>query len=92
VIARYRAPHRAFVELGLACAAAVGAGVSWSHARYTQSVAPIADGQPVTTALVYNPQLLLLTLVLVTAAGVVVVAGMARVLRERRGPGADGDN
>jgi len=68
VIARYRAP-RALVELGLACAALVGAGVSWSQARHTVGVAPIADGQPSTTSLVYDPQLLLLTLVLIPGLG-----------------------
>lgn len=79
MIARYRA----FVELALACAALVGGGVSWVHARHTVSVAPIADGQPITTSLVYNPQLLLLTLVLVTTAGVLAVVGIARLLRAR---------
>ncbi len=83
MIARYRA-FRALVELGLAGAALVGAGVSWAHARHTVRVAPIADGQPFTTSLVYNPQLLLLTLVLVTTAGVLAVVGIARLLRERR--------
>ena len=83
MIARYRAP-RALVELGLACAALVGAGVSWSQARHTVGVAPIADGQPSTTSLVYDPQLLLLTLVLATTAGVLAVVGMARLRRERR--------
>jgi DMSO/TMAO reductase YedYZ heme-binding membrane subunit len=79
VIARYRA----LGELILACAALVGARVSWSHARHTVSVAPIADGQPLTTSLVYHPQLLLLTLVLVTTAGVLAVVGLARLRRER---------
>jgi NO-binding membrane sensor protein with MHYT domain len=79
VIARYRA----LVDLILACAALVGAGVSWSHARHTVSIAPIADGQPLTTSLVYDPQLLLLTLVLVTTAGVLAVVGLARLRRER---------
>ncbi|OBG40998.1 hypothetical protein [Mycobacterium sp. E3198] len=79
MIARYRA----IVELALACAALAGGGVSWVHARHTVSVAPIADGQPITTSLVYNPQLLLLTLVLVTTAGVLAVLGIARLLRTR---------
>lgn len=80
MIARYRA----LAEVSLACAALLGAGVSWSHARYTRGVAPIADGQPVTTSLVYNPQLLLLTMVLATAAGVLAVVGVARLRRARR--------
>ena len=79
MIARYRA----LVELILAGAALVGAGVSWSHAGRTVEVAPIADGQPFTTSLVYNPPLLLLSLVLVTTAGVLAVLGIARLRRER---------
>lgn len=78
-----RGAVRALVELGLACAALVGAGVSWVHARHTVLVAPIADGQRFTTSLVYNPQLLLLTLVLATTAGVLAVVGAARLLRAR---------
>jgi len=77
VIARFRA----VVELGLACLALAGATVSWSHARYSQLVAPVADGQPFTTSLVYHPQLLLLTMVLVTTAGVLAVVGGARLWR-----------
>ena len=80
MIARYRA----LVEVGLACAALVGAAVSWSNARYTRGVAPIAEGQPFTTSLVYNPQWLLLTLVLVTTGGVLAVVAMARLQRQRR--------
>jgi NO-binding membrane sensor protein with MHYT domain len=80
VIRRYRA----LVELVLAFAALVGAGVSWSHARHTVGVAPIADGQPFTTSLVYEPKLLLLTMVLVTTAGVLAVVGTARLRRERQ--------
>ncbi|OBH91785.1 hypothetical protein [Mycobacterium sp. E2733] len=75
---------RALVELGLACAALVGAGVSWSRSHHEVAVAPVADGQPFTTSTVYDPQLLLLTLLLLTAAGVLAVVGTARHLRERR--------
>jgi hypothetical protein len=79
VITRFRA----LVELGLALAALVGAGVSWSHARHTVGVAPIADGQPFTTSLVYEPQQLLLTMLLLTVAGVLAVVGTARLRRSR---------
>jgi hypothetical protein len=79
VIARYRA----LVELFLAGAALVGAAVSWAHARHTVAVAPVADGQPFTTSLVYTPALLLLTLVLVTTAGVLEVVAIARLWRGR---------
>ncbi len=81
MIARYRA----LLELALACAALVGAGVSWSRSHHLVSVAPIADGQPFTTSLVYDPQLLLLTLVLLTAAGVLAVVGTVRLRRARSG-------
>jgi hypothetical protein len=77
VIARYGA----LVELALAFAALVGAGVSWSHARHTVAVAPIADGQPFTTSLAYDPQQLLLTMLLLTIAGVLAVVGTFRLRR-----------
>jgi hypothetical protein len=81
VIGRYRA----LVELALACAALAGVGVSWLHARQIVDVAPILDGQPSTTSLVYDPQLLLLAMLLAMIAGVLVVVGMARLWRARSG-------
>ncbi|BBX75018.1 hypothetical protein H7H78_06205 [Mycobacterium shinjukuense] len=75
------ARHRALLELGLAGAASVGTVVSWVHTRATVAVAPVADGQPVTTSVVYHPQQLVLTLVLATVAGVLVVVGLARLRR-----------
>ena len=79
MIARYRA----LIELGLAFSRWPRACVTWAHARHTVTVAPIADGQPVTMSLVYHPQLLLLTLVLLTIAGVLAVVGVARLWRLR---------
>ncbi|OBG59293.1 MULTISPECIES: hypothetical protein [unclassified Mycobacterium] len=81
--ARYRS-NRALVELALACAALIGAGVSWARSHHTVAVAPIADGQPFTTSTVYDPQLLLLALLLLTSAGVLAVVGISRQRRERR--------
>ncbi len=75
--------YRALVELVLAVTAVVGSGVSWSRSHHTVAVAPIADGQPFTTSMVYDPQLLLLTLVLLTSAGLLAVAGVARLCRAR---------
>jgi hypothetical protein len=77
---------RALLELGLALAALAGAGVCWLHARHTVGVAPIADGQPSTTSLVYDPQQLLLTMLLATLAGILLVVGTARLRRSRPGP------
>jgi hypothetical protein len=75
---------RAFIELALACAAALGCAASWLAVRSTVPVAPVADGQPVTTSVVYDPQLLLLALLLATAAGILAVIGVARLRRVGR--------
>jgi hypothetical protein len=71
------------IELGLALFALAAASVTWAHARHTVTVGPITDGQPVTTSLVYHPQVLLVTLVLITIGGVLEVVGVARLLRLR---------
>jgi hypothetical protein len=75
------ARFRAFIELALACAAALGCAASWSAVRSTVADAPVASGQPVTTSVVYDPQLLLLALLLATAAGILAVVGVARLRR-----------
>lgn len=74
---------RALLVLGLAGVALVGVGVCWLHARHTVAVAPITDGQPSTTALVYNPQLLLLAMLLAMTSAVLAVLGTARLRRAR---------
>jgi NO-binding membrane sensor protein with MHYT domain len=78
------ARFRAFIELALACAAVVGCAISWSEVRSTVAVAPVADGQPVTTSVAYDPPLLLLTLLLATAAGILAVIGVATLRRGSR--------
>jgi hypothetical protein len=82
VIARLRA----LAALALACAALVGAAVSWAHTRSTVAVAPVAEGQPVTASVIYHPQQLVLTLFLVTVAGVLAVIGVARLRSARSAP------
>ncbi|WP_343710753.1 hypothetical protein [Mycobacterium sp.] len=77
-------PVKAAVEIAGACAAALGCAICWSGVRSTVPVAPVADGQPVTSSVVYNPQLLLLTLLLATVAGMLAVAGAARLRRARQ--------
>lgn len=72
---------RAVGELALACAAVLGCMVSWSQVCSTALVAPIADGEPVTTSVSYDPRQLLLTLLLAAAAGVLGVVGAARMCR-----------
>jgi hypothetical protein len=70
---------RARVELVLAVVAAVGCVLSWLAARSTVVVAPVLDGEPSTTSLVYSPPLLVLATFLATVAGVLVVIGVARL-------------
>jgi len=75
------AARRATVELLLALAAAAGCVLSWLAARYTVVVAPVLDGEPKTTSVVYSPPLLVLALLLATVAGVLAVIGVARLRR-----------
>ncbi len=75
---------RAAAELALACTAALGCAVSWLEVRSTVPVAPIADGQPATTSVAYDPALLLLTLLLAAVAGMLAVVGVARWRRVDR--------
>ncbi|WP_246398708.1 hypothetical protein [Mycobacterium vicinigordonae] len=58
--------------------AAVATGISWMHTRSTVAVAPVADGQPSTLSVVYDPQQLVLTMMLATVAGILAVVGLAR--------------
>lgn len=74
---------RAAVELVLAVAALVATGFSWLQTRSTVAVAPVADGQPATMSVVYDPQQLVLTLLLATAAGILAVIGVARLRRAK---------
>lgn len=71
-------------ELILASAAVAGCAISWSRVRSTVAVAPVAHGQPVTTSVVYDPALLLVTLLLAAVAGMLAVIGAARFRRASR--------
>lgn len=72
---------RAIVLIGAALLAAVGSVLSWLAASATVTVAPILEGEPETTSVVYNAPLLTLSLLLATAAGVLTVLGVARLRR-----------
>ncbi|MGV0721233.1 hypothetical protein ABQF17_08650 [Mycolicibacterium elephantis] len=74
-----RASVRAAVLLVLAVAAALGCVLSWLAASSTVVVAPVLEGEPSTTSVVYDAPLLGLSLVLATAAGVLAVLGLARL-------------
>lgn len=75
---------RHVIALVLAILAGVGAVWSWLQVRTIVDVAPVTDGQPATTSVAYDPPLMLLTMVLATAAGVLLVVGVAGVVRSRR--------
>ena len=77
---------RAMVELVLAVVAAVGCLLSWLGASSTVAVAPVLDGEPKTTSVVYSPPLLVLSLILATVAGVLAVVAIARLRRGRPTP------
>jgi uncharacterized membrane protein YidH (DUF202 family) len=66
--------------------AAVGCVLSWLAARSTVEVAPVLDGQPMTTSVVYSPPLLMASLFLATVAGVLAVLGVARWRRTKPAP------
>ena len=72
------------MQLVLAVLAAAGAVVSWLQVRSIVDVAPVTDGQPATTSVLYDPPLMVLTMVLATAAGVLLVLGVAGMVRARR--------
>ncbi|MBX7454632.1 hypothetical protein GR927_42190 [Mycolicibacterium sp. 3033] len=70
---------RTVVELTVAVVAAVGCVASWLAASRTVVVAPVLDGQPSTTSVVYYAPLLTLSLLLATVAGVLVVLAVTRL-------------
>ncbi len=72
---------RARVELALAVLAVAGCVLSWLAASSTVVVAPVLEGEPQTTSLEYSAPLLVLSLLLATVAGVLVVLGVARLRR-----------
>jgi len=72
-------------QLVLAALAAIGAVVSWAQVTSMVDVPPLADGQPATVSVVYDPPLMMLTWLLVTSAGVLAVLGVSG-LRRRKSP------
>jgi hypothetical protein len=74
----------AVVELIAAALAFVGCVLAWISAPSAVSVPPILDGEPWTTQTAYSAPLVVLSLLLVTVAGVLTVLGVARLRRVRR--------
>ena len=82
------APNRGVLQLILAVLAAAGCAWSWVGAQSVVEVAPVIDGEPATTSVVYDPPLLTLALLLAAVAGVLVVLAVANLRRRRRQPSA----
>jgi hypothetical protein len=85
--------RRAVIQLVLAAVALVGCGISWSQSHTTVDVAPVTDGEPSTTSVVYYPPMVVLTLLLATVAGVLTVLAVSGLRRAgstgARRPAAD---
>ncbi len=82
--------RRGTLEAVLAVAALIGSVLMWSQSHRAVPVEPIADGQPSTVSVVYDPPLLLLTLLFATVAGILVAVGVARLRRSARGGDVSG--
>jgi len=72
---------RSWIQLLVALVAAIGCVLSWLAASSTVVVAPVLDGEPQTTSVVYSAPLLVLSLFLATFAGVLAVVGISRLRR-----------
>ena len=77
------APNRGVPQLILAVLAAAGCVWSWAGAQSVVEVAPVIDGEPTTTSVVYDAPLLTLALLLAAVAGVLVVLAVANLRRRR---------
>jgi hypothetical protein len=75
------ARRRATLELLVAIVAAAGCVLSWLGAQTTVAVAPVIEGEPMTTSVIYSAPLLVLSLILATVAGVLAVLGFASLRR-----------
>ena len=77
------------IQLVLGLGAVAGAALCWSQVKSLVDVAPVTDGQPATVSVVYDPPMMVLTLALATAAGVLVVLGVTGLRRQVPGPALD---
>lgn len=71
----------AVIELAVAAAAAVGCVLSWLASRSLEVIAPILEGEPSKSTLVYYPPWIALAVFLAAVAGVAAVSGVARLRR-----------
>lgn len=81
-----RSVGRAVFQLGLALVAAGGCVAVWLAAQTVVEVAPVTDGEPITTSVVYDPPMLALALLLAGAGGVLGVLGVTGLCRRETFP------
>jgi hypothetical protein len=74
-------PVRNVVLLIAAVFAAAGAALCWAQVTSLVKVAPVTEGQRSTVSVVYDPPMMVLGLVLATAAGVLAIYGVAGLRR-----------
>jgi hypothetical protein len=72
---------RHIAQVVLAVAAAAGAALSWAQVQSMVDVAPITEGQPATVSVVFDPPMMVLTLLLATVAGVLAILGISGLRR-----------
>lgn len=75
---------RHVVQLMLAALCAGAAALCWAQVSSLVDVAPVTEGEPATVSVVYDPPMMFLALVCGTAAGVLVVLGLAGLVRRAR--------
>jgi hypothetical protein len=78
--------RQALIEVVLGLVAAVGCVATWLWAQSSVVVAPVSDGEPATTSVVYDPFLLSIAFLLGTLAGVLLVVGGTRWRRSAGAP------
>ncbi|MGN7778157.1 hypothetical protein ACTJJE_01375 [Mycolicibacterium sp. 22603] len=73
----------AMIQLGAAVLALVGCVLSWWASRSDAELAPVLEGEPTVSTVIYYPPLILLALLLATVAGVLTVLGIVRLRASR---------
>lgn len=73
--------RRAAIELGLAVLAAIGCVASWLAASSAEIAAPVIASEPSKATTAYDPSMVALAVLLLVAAGVLAVLGVAQLRR-----------
>lgn len=73
--------RRAAIELGLAVLAAIGCVASWLAASSAEIAAPVIASEPSKATTAYDPSMVALAVLLLIAAGVLAVLGVAQLRR-----------